>query len=316
MIEVNSIFKSFRDNQVLHNLSFSVPKGHITGLVGPNGSGKSTTIRILTGFSDADSGEVTVDGRPMSVNAVESKRLVGYAPENAPSYREQTVIEYLQFIARLRGVEKKALPIEVERVITAFSLNKVANQAIGTLSKGYRHRVSLAQCILGDPPVIVLDEPTDGLDPIQKISTRRMILELAESKAVLLTTHLLEEVKMLCDRVVAIRQGRVVYNGKMQDLHEHKSKACAISLTVAGNNESALQQALTGLDGVASLSVSTNINMTHASFTLSGVINADIDYMNAVSLRLQHYALRIVELRRDDSPLEKLFESYSELHES
>lgn len=306
MIEIEEIHKSYRDNHVLRGLSFSVPKGHITGLVGPNGSGKSTAIRILTGFSDADSGCVRIGGQVMDVNAVETKRLVGYAPENAPSYRELTVREYLRFIAQIRGVSKANLAGEIDRAVEAFSLRQVVSQAIGTLSKGYRHRVSLAQCLLGDPPVIILDEPTDGLDPIQKIGTRKMILELAESKAVLLTTHLLEEVEMLCDRVVAIGQGKVVFSGTIEEIVRAGAADVIVCIRVANCDKNQLQSVIDRMDGLLSTDFHEEGGGVKGQLSF-GHSEKKRDILDEVSLELQKQGVRIVELRREDPPLTSIF---------
>lgn len=210
MVKVNKISKSLSGNRILHGLSFDVPLGQITGLVGPNGSGKTTAIRVLTGYCEADAGWVQVGRHVMSLGATQAKQLIGYAPENAPAYREQTVYEYLRFIAEVRGFSRKKSAPEVERVSALFSLHGVLGQLVGTLSKGFRHRIVLAQSLLGDPPVLILDEPTDGLDPLQKDETRKLIRNLASSKAILLTTHLIEEVECLCDRVVTLECSQVM----------------------------------------------------------------------------------------------------------
>lgn len=295
MIEIKKITKSFGNNQILRDISFTVPKGCVTALVGPNGAGKSTTIRILTGFNEADSGVVKVDGQSMSVNATAAKNLIGYAPENAPSYRELTVFEYLTFVAKIRGIKKKALNDEIERVLSAFSLDKVAKQAIATLSKGYRHRVSLAQCLLGDPPAIILDEPTDGLDPLQKIETRKIILELAKTKAVLLTTHLLEEVDMLCERVVVINKGQVEFTGTIDQIRQRISASNnSITIRMAAQNNTWPNLVVEGL---------SNESITHrdgflvANYTYTYIKERDI--LNEISLILTEQGFRIIEITQE-----------------
>ena len=316
MIDVNGLHKSYGDKSVLQGLTFSVPIGKITGLVGPNGSGKSSTIRILTGFADADSGTVTVLGEAMSVTAVAVKRLIGYAPESAPLYREQTVREYLAFVARLRGTRTHALAQEIERVVNTFTLHKVVDQAIGTLSKGYRHRVSLAQCLLGDPPIIVLDEPTDGLDPLQKIETRNVILRLAETKAVLLTTHLIEDVRLLCDRVVALEQGKVVFEGDMKSLSGGQS----FYLRLAEVTRVRATRVLGNIAGVMSFEFDTerlgdesrSDGAQHGGGfqTIRLRFKRDfesIDVLNEVSRCLHREGIRLVEASRQDTPFINLF---------
>ncbi|CAA6679644.1 Unannotated [Lentimonas sp. CC4] len=310
MISVQDIHKRFGGHSVLRGLSFSAERGHITGLVGPNGSGKTTTIRILTGFYDADEGDVCIGDQQMSIKSVDAKRLVGYAPENAPLYREQTVAEYIRFIARLRGVKRAQLQTEVDRSIDAFSLGGVCFQAVGTLSKGYRHRVSLAQCLLGDPPVIVLDEPTDGLDPLQKIETRNMIRTLAKSKAVLLTTHLLEEVESLCDRVVLLNQGTVAFAGTIDEVRHAGSADLVIVVRIANEDTDRMNQALVNFDGLISASFSTEAGRAQARLNVKWN-GAVVDVLDQLSVRLHEHGLRVVELRCEDSPLSMLFKPQS-----
>lgn len=309
MIEVNDIHKRYSNHHVLKGINFTAPKGHVTGLVGQNGAGKSTAIRIIAGFEDSDSGSVVINGKKMHINAVETKSMVGYAPENAPSYREHTVHEYLSFIANIRGLSKVDKKSELERAIDAFSLEKVLSQLIGTLSKGYRHRVSLGQCLLGDPPVIILDEPTDGLDPIQKIAARQMILKLAQSKVILLTTHLLEEVDMLCSRVVAIRQGRIVYQGSTDEVIKTTTAEDLIHLRLEKCEAKYFESVLRDLPGLVSLEHNNSENDTHIKIRLSkSDINRDIS--NEISLALQAYNLRIIELYREKPKLENIFHEY------
>jgi ABC-2 type transport system ATP-binding protein len=211
MIEVKGLVKTYGAKRAVDGVSFKVNRGDILGFLGPNGAGKSTTMKMLTGFLRPDSGTATVDGIDVTVDPVAVKRKLGYLPESAPAYPEMTVEEFLLFIAEVRGfrdtVEKRA---RVEHVLGLTHLISVRKQTIETLSKGYKQRVGFAQALLHNPPVLVLDEPTDGLDPNQKNEVRSLIKNMAAEKAVILSTHILEEVEAICTRVIIISQGKVV----------------------------------------------------------------------------------------------------------
>lgn len=209
LVEVRSLTKHYGKLVAVDNVSFKVDRGEILGFLGPNGAGKSTTMKMLTGFLRPTSGTAVVDGHDVRAHPLEVKRRLGYLPESSPSYGEMTVAEFLEFIASVRALGSRS-PAAVDRAISLCHLEGVAHQSIETLSKGYRQRVGFAQAILHDPPVLVLDEPTDGLDPNQKHEVRRIISGMARDKAIILSTHILEEVEALCSRVIIIAQGRVI----------------------------------------------------------------------------------------------------------
>ncbi|WP_404423252.1 ABC transporter ATP-binding protein [Nibricoccus sp. IMCC34717] len=211
MISVQGLIKHYGSKRAVDGVSFEVRRGDILGFLGPNGAGKSTTMKMITGFLRPDAGTVRVEGVDVLTDPVGVKRRVGYLPESAPAYGEMTVSEFLGFIAEARGFRTTAARhAHVERAIARTHLDSVRHQSIETLSKGYKQRVGFAQALLHDPAVLVLDEPTDGLDPNQKNEVRSLIKSLAVEKAVLLSTHILEEVEAICNRVIIISQGRVV----------------------------------------------------------------------------------------------------------
>jgi ABC-2 type transport system ATP-binding protein len=211
MIEVNGLVKTYGAKRAVDGVSFSVKRGDILGFLGPNGAGKSTTMKMLTGFLRPNAGTATVDGIDVTADPVSVKKKLGYLPESAPAYPEMTVEEFLTFIAEVRGFRAGAARrAQVERAIGLTHLAPVRTQSIETLSKGFKQRVGFAQALLHDPPALVLDEPTDGLDPNQKNEVRNLIKSMAVEKAVILSTHILEEVEAICTRVIIISRGRVV----------------------------------------------------------------------------------------------------------
>jgi ABC-2 type transport system ATP-binding protein len=210
MIEVKGLVKSYGSKRAVDGVTFTVRRGDILGFLGPNGAGKSTTMKMITGYLRPDAGVATVDGIDVTADPVAVKRRLGYLPENAPAYPEMTVGEFLNFIAEVRGFRGSARKAPVDRVVGLTHLEGVRHQTLETLSKGYKQRVGFAQALLHDPPALVLDEPTDGLDPNQKNEVRSLIKSMAAQKAVILSTHILEEVEAICTRVIIISRGRVV----------------------------------------------------------------------------------------------------------
>lgn len=218
MIEVSALTKRYRDRVAVDQLSFSVAEGEILGFLGPNGAGKSTTMKILTGFLPASEGTARIAGFDVFAHPMEVKRRVGYLPETPPLYPEMTVRGYLRFVAEIKGLRGKARNAEVERVESATHLADVSGRVIQNLSKGFRQRVGLAQALLGSPPVLILDEPTEGLDPTQRAEIRALIKGLAGKHTVILSTHILPEVTMTCEKVLIINQGKVAAFDRIENL--------------------------------------------------------------------------------------------------
>ena len=213
MVAVENLVKDYGDLRAVDGVSFQVKKGDILGFLGPNGAGKSTTMKMITGFLSPTSGTASVDGFDVRKHPLEAKSRVGYLPESSPAYPEMTVVEFLSYVAETRGFRSKdEVYKRLSDVIVKCHLQTVQSQSIETLSKGYRQRVGVAQSILHDPPVLILDEPTDGLDPNQKHEVRKLIKAMAEDKAIVLSTHILEEVEAICNRIIVIDQGRVRVN--------------------------------------------------------------------------------------------------------
>ncbi len=222
MLEVNSISKKFGDFQAVNRISFKADRGEVLGFLGPNGAGKSTTMKMLTGFLDATEGDAIICGKSIQKNTLDAQRNLGYVPENAPLYEEMYVREFLEFVAEMRDVDALEVEERVNKVIKMCALESVTYQKIETLSKGYKRRVSLAQSLVHDPKVLILDEPTDGLDPNQKHDVRELIRELSKDKCILISTHILEEVEEVCDRCIIIGEGEKLFEGTPIEL---KSKS-------------------------------------------------------------------------------------------
>ena len=244
MIKATDVQKRFGAITAVDRVSFSVEKGEVFGLLGPNGAGKSTTMRMITGFLPLSGGRITIGDCDIEEDPVGAKRLFGYLPENAPAYQDMSVTGFLNFAAAVRGLSGKAKADAVARAVKICHLENVTHQTIDTLSKGYRHRVCFAQAILHDPPVLILDEPTDGLDPNQKHEMRELIREMGKNKAIIVSTHILEEVEAICTRVIIIDRGHLVFNGTPRELLERAPRETRLSLILTG---------VSGADAVAAL---------------------------------------------------------------
>jgi len=218
MIKIENLAKSFGAKRAVDGISFNVERGEVVGFLGPNGSGKSTTMRMITGYYAPSGGSVSVGGYDVVDSPLEAKRLIGYLPENAAAYPDMTVRGFLEFAAELRGLSGDAKRKAVARAVERCFLASVLHQSIDTLSKGYRHRTCLAQALIHEPEVLILDEPTDGLDPNQKHEVRNLIKELGRTKAVVFSTHILEEVDAACTRAIIIDRGRIVAQGTPDQL--------------------------------------------------------------------------------------------------
>src|SRR6266850_7156421 len=251
MIKVESLTKLFGTKRAVDGVSFSVERGEVLGFLGPNGAGKSTTMRMITGFIPPTSGTVFVGGFDMLENPIPAKRLLGYLPENAPAYTDMTVNGFLNFTAELRGLRGEAKKKAVNRVVEMCFLEGVIHQSVDTLSKGYRHRTCFAQSIIHDPEILVLDEPTDGLDPNQKHEVRTLIRRMGEKKAIIFSTHILEEVEAVCSRAIIIDRGSIVAIGTPEELKAQSPTAGNLVLTVNDAEKQGLVSQLESLPAVS-----------------------------------------------------------------
>ena len=247
-IEVRDLVKTYSGHTAVSKISFSVARGEILGFLGPNGAGKSTTMRILTGYLPATAGEVNVCGVPVASRGDEIKKLIGYMPENNPLPEDMRVAEYLNYRGRLKEISRRKLGSRIDEVLELCDLTRVRHRIIGKLSKGFRQRVGIADAILAEPPVIIMDEPTIGLDPHQILIVRDLIASLRGRMTVIISSHILPEIEMTCDRVLIINQGRVVAAGTPADLRREVFGQARYELVVAGELVTALPTALGDVD--------------------------------------------------------------------
>ena len=260
MIEITNLSKRFGELTAVDDVSFRVRRGDVLGFLGPNGAGKSTTMKMISGFIAPDAGSVVVGGDDISLHPVEVKRRIGYLPEGAPLYGDMTVKGFLEFIAAIRGFRAAEQQQQVERAVELVSLGSVLDKAIENLSKGFKRRVGLAQAIIHDPQVLILDEPTDGLDPNQKHEVRKLIRGMAEDKVIVLSTHILEEVDAVCNRAIIIAEGRIVSDGTPAELEARSTLHNAVSITVRASVADGMRDALANISDVRSVEVVEGID--------------------------------------------------------
>lgn len=249
MLNVQSLSRRFGALVAVDDLSFEVQPGEVLGFLGPNGAGKSTTMKMITGFLTPTSGTASICGHDIQTDPVAAKRALGYLPEGAPAYGDMTVRQFLRFIAKIRELPPGQIDSRIESVIETIQLQAVVDRPIEALSKGYKRRVGLAQAILHDPQVLILDEPTDGLDPNQKHEVRKLIQSMAKDKVIVVSTHILEEVPAVCSRAVLIARGRKLFDGTPEELSARSRYHHAVTLHLEATDEAA--EVLRGLDQVA-----------------------------------------------------------------
>ena len=310
MIEVQHLTKRYGKIVAVDDLSFSIEPGQILGLLGPNGAGKSTTMNILTGYLSSTEGRVLIDGIDILEHPIEAKRKIGYLPELPPLYMEMSVTEYLTFICDLKGV-KKHIPEHIEEVCKLVKIDHVAKRLIKNLSKGYKQRVGLAQALINSPDLLVLDEPTVGLDPAQMIEIRSLIHDLGKTHTVILSSHILSEVQTVCDRVLIIAHGKLVAQGTPEELAGKLAAKGTISATAQGERDAVLAAAAT-VPGLTDLRVTAEKG-GEVSFT--AVSESGADLRGALSLALAKAGCPVLNLRAESMSLEDVFLQLTEAPE-
>jgi ABC-2 type transport system ATP-binding protein len=260
MVRLDRLAKQFGPVRAVEEVSFGLERGEVLGFLGPNGAGKSTTMRMLTGFIPPSAGTASVMGFDVVQRPIEAKKRLGYLPEGAPLYGDMTPAGFLRFVAEMRGLSGKEAQQRIGAAVERTQLEEVLHRPIETLSKGFKRRVGLAQAIMHDPPVLVLDEPTDGLDPNQKHEVRRLIAEMGEEKAIIISTHILEEVEAVCTRAVVIARGRIVADAKPDELKRRSRYHNAVRLTLNANAAPRAEELLRQVEGVQAVETVGKVN--------------------------------------------------------
>ncbi len=304
MIEIKNLVKYYGDILAVNNVTFTVEKGEILGFLGPNGAGKSTTMNILTGFLSATSGTVKIDGIDILENPQEAKRHIGYLPENPPLYLDMTVIEYLKFVSELKGVPSEARIRQLAEIMKLVRITDVSGRLIKNLSKGYRQRVGIAQALVGNPEVLVLDEPTVGLDPKQIIEIRNLITELGKKHTVILSSHILPEVQAVCERVVIINKGSIAAIDTPEGLSRKVSRTSKVALTAEGPAREIVQK-LRQLTGVTRVEI---FSEKEGGVTVFEIENSpEMDVRKQIFFEMARHSWPIIEMKSLDPTLEDIF---------
>jgi len=306
MITVENLHKHFGSKAAVDGVSFTVEKGEVLGFLGPNGAGKSTTMRVVTGYLPSTSGRVLIDGEDIAENEVSTKSKIGYLPESAPLYSDMTVEGFLRFCAEMRAVPVKEVDAAVEKAIATCFLEKVRHQSVDTLSKGFRHRTCLAQSIIHDPEILVLDEPTDGLDPNQKNEIRALIRRMGKDKAIIFSTHILEEVEATCTRAIIIDRGVIIADGTPDELKARAKGAGSVLLRASGLAGSGIKQELEKLSEVKKVEASESDD-DGAVLRIFPAKGKAKDLSTAVFGMCKEKNLTVDELRVEEGRLDDLF---------
>ena len=302
MIKTERLSKRYDTLTAVDDVSFEVHPGEVLGFLGPNGAGKTTTMRMLAGFISPTSGTASICGHDITTDTLAAKGSIGYLPEGAPLYGEMTVQSFLEFIAGLRALSDSARARRLEYVIGRLQLATVLEQTIETLSKGFRRRVGLAQALLPDPPVLILDEPTDGLDPNQKHEVRTLINEMSQGKIIIISTHLLEEVDAVCTRAIIIARGRIVADDTPQGLAARSRYHNAVSLQLDGT-----QDLLAARDAIAALPLVESVEMSERDARLTALPRAGAQILPSLSELAARRGLNLKELHLESGRLDEVF---------
>jgi len=304
LVESRALHKAFGPIVAVDGISLSVRKGEVLGFLGPNGAGKSTTMKMITGFLEPDQGSSRICGIDVQERPKAAKAKLGYLPEGAPLYAEMTPLSFLTFIADIRGIDRKERDAKVEAAVEKTRISSVLDQRIETLSKGFKRRVGLAQAILHDPPVLIMDEPTDGLDPNQKHHVRELIKEMAAHKAIIVSTHILEEVEAVCTRAIVINKGRIVADGTAKDLMRRAPNHGAIAIRVA---EAQAEGIISGLSGHAKVARVETFDKLNGHVSLRAIPADGEAIATEVATMLREMSVPIDELYVERGKLDDVF---------
>ena len=301
MIEVERVSRDFSSFRAVDDISFSVEKGEIVGLLGPNGAGKTTTMRMITGYLYPSSGTIKIDGRELGENREAAKKKLGYMPESAPLYSDMIVADYLSFVAEIQGCAEDS---RIDSLAAMCGITEVMHKNVGELSRGYRQRVGLAHALIHDPEILILDEPTSGLDPNQIIEVRRLIKEIGKTRTVIISTHILSEVEMLCDRVIIISSGKIVADSPTGELRERFGNRASLRVQVAGASFDEFRNGANAISGIAAVAATSGEQgLTAALLSVQG--EADVRSAVFDLVKASGWSLREMVMERNS--LEEVF---------
>ncbi len=308
MISVKNLVKTYNsDKPAVNDVSFDISRGEIVGLLGPNGAGKTTIMRVLTCFLSPTAGEICIDGTNILDNPLLVKSKIGYLPEHAPQYEDMIVYEYLKFIAEVRGIAKEQIPEAIARMIELVALEKVVSKKIGQLSNGFKKRVGLASAMIHDPEILILDEPTAGLDPNQIIMFRKILRKFSEKKTVILSTHILSEIEAICERVLIIKNGIIVANDNLQDLSAKYKDENFVDFAIEVKDDPLLtvEPVVNGIKGAWKIEFVKKDGKN--VFKFKALISKDSDFETNLSSVVKDKGWKLVYAERNSANLEDLF---------
>jgi ABC-2 type transport system ATP-binding protein len=308
LVRLQNVSKSFGEVRAVDGVSFSIDRGEVVGFLGPNGAGKTTTMRLITGALEPDAGTIEIDGRSVDDDSTGAKRHIGYLPETNPLYQEMLVGEFLTFMARLRGIDPLAVPDRIDPAVEQTGIGDVYYRPIAHLSKGYRQRVGLAQAILSEPDILILDEPTEGLDPNQRVEIRKLIRRLGQDHTVLLSTHVMGEVQAVCDRLLIIHRGKIIADGGVSTLLSGGTGVTRVFVEIEGGREPVRA-------GLASLETVTRVSDAAASGARPGflVVGAEgRDPRPDIFALARDRSWTLWEMRKQEEDLEQFFRDMTE----
>ncbi len=306
LVEVIGLTKSFGSIKAVNNISFSVNRGEVLGFLGPNGAGKSTSMKMITGFLTPTDGTIKISRNDIGTNPIEAKASIGYLPEGAPAYGEMTPLAFLSFVAEVRGIDKPTRTSKIDEIINKIHLERVAYQPIETLSKGFKRRVGIAQAILHDPEILILDEPTDGLDPNQKHEIRTLIKEMAAEKAILISTHILEEVESVCTKAIIISNGEIIFGGTPLQLSSKSRYHNAITLVISNKDINKSTEILEGLAEVRAIEHITEAELTRVTLIPH---SSEVELSSLVKTKMADNDCEILQLYIEPGRLDEVFRS-------
>lgn len=305
MIEINNLVKMYGDKKAVSGITFTVNDDEVLGFLGPNGAGKTTTMNIIAGYLSSTSGTVKINGHDILEDPIEAKKQIGYLPENPPLYLDMTVKEYLNFICDLKGVSKEKRKNMLDRILSLVKIDDVYDRLIGNLSKGYKQRVGIAQAMVGDPPILILDEPTVGLDPNQIIEIRKLIRSLSKTHSVIISSHILSEIQEIADRVVIIDHGKIAAIDTLSDLSKRLSGQTKLLLTFKGPSKECVNK-LRAIRGV-SAAVPRKIDNKVSQIEITIVSDDSAEVRSAIFFMMANAGWPILELCSLDPSLEEIF---------